>query len=404
MATYIRGRHFTVRVGSNLSSERIIEAGVVQGSKIGPILFNVYINDIPSRRNCQTQLCLFADDTAIMSTGESINIMKHLNEYLDDLGKWLIRWKVKVNTDKCQPVYFTRKRNTPDPPPIKLFRRRINWSNYTKYLGVTLDKRLTYKDHIDNIRNKVKACRSKLYPMMGSVMEGPPPKINVFVTTFDEVVTLLNSDVLTPLICKCLLSVIPRIDSEDNDTPEMSEKARELMIRTEEARIFLKQLDDPAKFKGENFHIYCETMDDQTKLINYLNEQNLEYFVISVQTEKPIKVVIKGLPIDTTCEEIEEELKNKGYNISKVNQFRRFKTKALLPIYQVHLLKSANIAKIYEEKTLLYMRVKIEKFIRRTIGQCYKCQSFAHTSSNCKMQTKCAICAENHDSRPAQKK
>ncbi|KAF8788830.1 putative RNA-directed DNA polymerase like protein [Argiope bruennichi] len=69
MATYLRGRHLTVRVGSNLSSERIIEAGVVQGSKIGPILFNIYINDIPSPRNCQTQLCLFADDTAIMSTG-----------------------------------------------------------------------------------------------------------------------------------------------------------------------------------------------------------------------------------------------------------------------------------------------------------------------------------------------
>ncbi|KAF8789918.1 putative RNA-directed DNA polymerase like protein [Argiope bruennichi] len=174
MATYLRGRLFTVRVGSNLSSERIIEAGVVQGSKIGPILFNIYVNDIPSPRNCQTQLCLFADDTAIMSTGESINVMKHLNDYLDELGKWLIRWKVKVNTDKCQAVYFTRKKNTPDPP--KLFRRKINWSNCTKYLGVTLDKRLTYKEHIDNIRNKVKACRSKLYPMMGPTSPGAPFK------------------------------------------------------------------------------------------------------------------------------------------------------------------------------------------------------------------------------------
>ncbi|GBM81257.1 hypothetical protein AVEN_236457-1 [Araneus ventricosus] len=53
MATYLRGRRFAVRVGSNLSSERAIAAGVVQGSKVGPKLFNIYINDIPSPRNCQ---------------------------------------------------------------------------------------------------------------------------------------------------------------------------------------------------------------------------------------------------------------------------------------------------------------------------------------------------------------
>ncbi|GBM16888.1 putative RNA-directed DNA polymerase from transposon X-element, partial [Araneus ventricosus] len=66
--TYLQGRLFTVRVGSNLSSERVIRAGVVQGSKVGPILYNIFVNDIPSPRNCQTQLCLFADDTAVMST------------------------------------------------------------------------------------------------------------------------------------------------------------------------------------------------------------------------------------------------------------------------------------------------------------------------------------------------
>ncbi|GBL98671.1 hypothetical protein AVEN_19717-1 [Araneus ventricosus] len=71
LSTYLQGRLFTVRVGRNLSSERVIGAGVVQGSKVGPVLFNIFINDIPSPRNCQTQLRLFADDTAIMSTGSS---------------------------------------------------------------------------------------------------------------------------------------------------------------------------------------------------------------------------------------------------------------------------------------------------------------------------------------------
>ncbi|GBN28315.1 putative RNA-directed DNA polymerase from transposon X-element [Araneus ventricosus] len=83
IATYLRGRHFAIRVGNSLSSERAIDSGVVQGSKVGPYLFNIYVNDIPSPRNCQTKICLFADDTAVMSTGASTHVMTSLNEYLD---------------------------------------------------------------------------------------------------------------------------------------------------------------------------------------------------------------------------------------------------------------------------------------------------------------------------------
>ncbi|GBO20668.1 hypothetical protein AVEN_270379-1 [Araneus ventricosus] len=86
IATYLRRRHFAVRVGNSLSSERAITAGVVQGPKVGPYLFNIYVNDIPIPRNCQTKIRLFADDTAIMSTGASDHVVTHLNDYLDQLG------------------------------------------------------------------------------------------------------------------------------------------------------------------------------------------------------------------------------------------------------------------------------------------------------------------------------
>ncbi|GBM41374.1 hypothetical protein AVEN_21104-1 [Araneus ventricosus] len=48
-------------------------------------MFNIYVNNIPSPRNCQTRLCLFVDDTTIMSTGASNKIMEDLNCYLDQL-------------------------------------------------------------------------------------------------------------------------------------------------------------------------------------------------------------------------------------------------------------------------------------------------------------------------------
>ncbi|GBM02815.1 hypothetical protein AVEN_51999-1 [Araneus ventricosus] len=73
-------------------------------------------------------------------------------------------WKIKVNTDKCQAVYFTRRRKVPDPP--KLYRKAVNWSTETKYLGVTLDSRLTYDKHITNINKKTRTAKDKLYPLL----------------------------------------------------------------------------------------------------------------------------------------------------------------------------------------------------------------------------------------------
>ncbi|GBN82377.1 hypothetical protein AVEN_152777-1 [Araneus ventricosus] len=100
-----------------------------------------------------------------MSTGASAHVMSTLNDYLEQLGRWLIRWKIQVNSDKCQYVYFTRRRSTPNPP--KLYRRPIPWRDETKYLGVILDNRLTYKTHVPEVRNKVSAVNKKLYYVMG---------------------------------------------------------------------------------------------------------------------------------------------------------------------------------------------------------------------------------------------
>ncbi|GBM46320.1 hypothetical protein AVEN_195272-1 [Araneus ventricosus] len=100
-----------------------------------------------------------------MSTSASNNITNDLNSYLDLLGKWMISWKVKINTDKCQAVYFSRRRNIAYHP--KLYRRAIPWRDSTKYLGVIPHKRLTFKQHITNNRQKVNAVKSILYPLIG---------------------------------------------------------------------------------------------------------------------------------------------------------------------------------------------------------------------------------------------
>ncbi|GBN77820.1 putative RNA-directed DNA polymerase from transposon BS [Araneus ventricosus] len=129
LQSYLKGGSFVVRVDKELSTPRTTEAGVVQGSRLGPHCFNIFINDICQMSN--TELCLFADDTAIMSSGKTADsIMTNLNNHLTELGRWLIKWKIKINADKCQAVYFSRKHSL--PPPLKIFRRDIPWCEETK--------------------------------------------------------------------------------------------------------------------------------------------------------------------------------------------------------------------------------------------------------------------------------
>ncbi|GBL73933.1 putative RNA-directed DNA polymerase from transposon BS [Araneus ventricosus] len=115
--SYLKNRNFTVRVGKELSTPRTTEAGVVQGSRLGSHCFNIFITDICQMPN--TQLALFADDTAIMCTGpDKTSNVANLNKHLAELEKWLIRWKIKINVDKCQAIYFTRARKLPPTPQI----------------------------------------------------------------------------------------------------------------------------------------------------------------------------------------------------------------------------------------------------------------------------------------------
>ncbi|KAF8789917.1 Nucleic-acid-binding protein transposon like protein [Argiope bruennichi] len=177
-----------------------------------------------------------------------------------------------------------------------------------------------------------------------------------------------------------------------------------MLRRIAEYPVLLKRINTVQKIKctaketGEFVKLFVDTTDDVRKLTKYLEEQNLEYYVISDKAEKPVKIVIKGLPINTDVEEIKNELTQLDYQVQKVNQFRKFKTKELLPIFQIHLSKTPNIQDIYKIDQLMYMVVRVEKYVNKTVRQCYKCQTWQHTSQQCGMKPKCVICAGQHES------
>ncbi|GFX36948.1 RNA-directed DNA polymerase from mobile element jockey [Trichonephila clavipes] len=150
ISSYLTDRNFSVRINDTYSSHRPTEAGVAQGTLISPLLFNIYVNDIPIHHN--TTLCMFADDTAILASHtEPKLVARAINRHLLVLEDWFSKWKIALNVAKTEAVFFTRKTRL-NYPDIYLHNERIPWSQSTKYLGVTLDKKLTFKQHITRIR------------------------------------------------------------------------------------------------------------------------------------------------------------------------------------------------------------------------------------------------------------
>lgn len=143
--SYLSQRQFFVKVEDEMSSLYPIEAGVPQGSVLGPILYLLFTHDLPTTTEVLTGT--FADDTAIVTSSDNPKeASSKLQKNLDEISHWLKRWRMRANEAKSVHVTFTTRRET--CPQIKLNDVPIPQSDNAKYLGMHLDRRLTWKSHI----------------------------------------------------------------------------------------------------------------------------------------------------------------------------------------------------------------------------------------------------------------
>ena len=144
LRSYLSNRFFKVSQGSALSSLRSIKAGVPQGSILAPLLYSVYSADIPLHPH--TILSTFADDKAILSKHPNpVLASSHLQEHLNSLQSWFRKWKMKINTQKSVHITFTLCRST--CPPVTLNLVPLPVADSVKYLGLYIDKKLTWNPH-----------------------------------------------------------------------------------------------------------------------------------------------------------------------------------------------------------------------------------------------------------------
>ena len=151
--SYLDNRfQFTLANGSRSTTERI-KCGVPQGSTLGPLLFLVYINDLPQATYMKVRM--FADDACLSLEADNPNVLtQKTNQELNKIVSWMNINKLFLNFSKSNFMIFTGKRLN-HQFNIKLGDVNLKRVYQTKYLGVIIDSNLTWKPHLTNLRNKL---------------------------------------------------------------------------------------------------------------------------------------------------------------------------------------------------------------------------------------------------------
>lgn len=173
--SFIKQRQFRVRCGDALSNICPVPWGVPQGSVLSPSLYIFYIHDIPLHDN--TSLKLYADDSLVHVQDRNImTITKAIDEASQKIISYYNKWKIKINGNKTALTLFTQRTKKQLPAgPLMIGKTQltntkinitVNWTNKIKYLGVTLDKRLTLYEHINDTIRKFDNTVRLLYPFI----------------------------------------------------------------------------------------------------------------------------------------------------------------------------------------------------------------------------------------------
>ena len=157
LKSYLSNRKQFVDINGITSSHRDITVGVPQGSILGPLLFLIYINDLPASLEKLTPV-LFADDTNLVIRGDSLEqLCSALNSDLEVLSDYFRANKLKLNAGKTKVVCFRKKNKEFNVGNFLIYldeTRLLPESNAT-FLGINLDEHLTWEDHCNKVANKM---------------------------------------------------------------------------------------------------------------------------------------------------------------------------------------------------------------------------------------------------------
>ena len=152
---FMTGREQRTRIGQNISSSRKLSSGVVQGSCLGPLMFLMFINDLPTIFDSTITPKMYADDLKMYASVESNSDIDHLQQNINRLVDWADTWQLSISIKKCQAMHITKKKHAVALNSTYYIKANpLPNNNSVSDLGVMIDKDLRFSEHISRLANK----------------------------------------------------------------------------------------------------------------------------------------------------------------------------------------------------------------------------------------------------------
>ena len=154
--SFLSNRSQCVCVNGVKSDSRSITNGVPQGSVLGPLLFIIFVNDLPNIFPPEVTTKFFADDAKLYTEITSNDDIVELQRCLDLLSEWARDWQLEISIPKCFVMDIGNKQNTSDYNSININGLDLECVAELKDLGVTLDTHIKFAPHITQIVARAK--------------------------------------------------------------------------------------------------------------------------------------------------------------------------------------------------------------------------------------------------------
>ena len=151
LKNYFWNRQQRTRLNGSMSSMSLITLGVPQGSILGPLLFLIYINDLPSY--LEESICkLFADDTSLLASGLSVeDCVIKMKKLFEKVLEWCEHNRLSINYSKTYVMFISSNKKDIKPEQVILGKQNLQVVTSFKLLGVTIDDTLSFRNHVSNL-------------------------------------------------------------------------------------------------------------------------------------------------------------------------------------------------------------------------------------------------------------
>ena len=264
LANFVAGRQSHVSYSGTKSKPRQFPNGVPQGAVLSPSLFNLFLHDLSTPLTSTVMIYSYADDLTVVSQHPSIDTAAaQLQTYVRQLEDWLTSNRMSVSAQKSSLTLVTPfNREYRASPRVVLFNDPLPVEPHTKILGLTLDRGMTFRQHVQEINAKAK---SRLNAMKALAS-----------TTFGH-----SKEALTALYKQFVRPVLEYASS--SWTPDLARSHMEVLQRTQNAAL---RIATGCARSTPTAHLHAETM--VLPLADHVDLRGTQLFSAASMVDHPL--------------------------------------------------------------------------------------------------------------------